>query len=285
MEQDIEIPKDITDQNVSGMSREENQQFDMSKRNIKSDVDLVFKTYPHLNTINFEDFSSSLMKSLVNINHNVSHSQFEAIKSITVKNKYLKLAENMKVPNNPYADGLDASEQAIKSLIAVITWQKIATDVLLMGWEKLLEILGEMKGVQHEKLKSDVEKESRNDLIKAQKEMFADLMEKQKNMYEAQILSTAKIKSEVHEVNIEDDERYEKVMEDNKKLSQDLSEVKKMIASMLAVPMQTSPKPKQYSDEEIINREEVIRKARSEAIRKRLEENKHMGERDENDTR
>jgi hypothetical protein len=213
-----ELTNDLTVKDVSGMSRDEQQQLELQKKDISTDIQQLLKNYKTLHTANFEDFSNSLMKSVANVSHNIRQAQFEAVRHITIKNKYKALATQQKVPENPFSNALLSSEDGIKNLIAVIIWQKVVTEIFLTGWDKLVTLLEESKNIQHDKIKAEIEKDSKENLIKQQKEMFENLMARerestaltaaqQKKMYEETIAILRKVVDKVNEIDREADER------------------------------------------------------------------------------
>jgi len=179
-------------------------------------MEMTLQTYSKLHMMNFLEFSNSLKKTLSNLSHNVSNNQFEAVKNIIIKNKYTTLASTQKVPDNPYSESLKYSEESIKNLIMVITWQKMAMDIMLTGWEKLIQLVGESKDIQHDKIKSDLEKENRADLLVKQKEMYESVfklmkgeMEDLKIQNKELMIQMQKIFMKVEEIDKQEDKRYE----------------------------------------------------------------------------
>lgn len=256
-DESMELPQELTNVSVSGMNKEEQQQLELQKKDIKTDVDQILRTYSKLHTMNYEDFSNSLMKSLANISHNVRQSQFESIRSIMIKNKYKAVAENQKVPSNPYLDGLKSSEEGIKNLIAVITWQKIAMEVMFAGWDKLMSLIDENKNIQHDKIKSDLDKERGDNMlnqyremntaqVKQQKEISDAQLKQQREMYESaaireremfmkQFSVMQEVLKQVKEVNREGDERFVLI-------EKQLSELKSQLTTIAPSP-RTEPVP------------------------------------------
>lgn len=162
----------LTSVEISKMSQQEQANLTVQIKDIMTKKKIIMERYSKLNMATYEDFIREMDSLVSNVDQFVSEFRFQAIQKIDAKNNKVINAEQGKVPRNPYTDAVKLSEDSIKNLISIITWLNISLDIIYEAWEKLVNMITEYKGVQHDKIKSDLEKENRENLLKKQGEMF-----------------------------------------------------------------------------------------------------------------
>ena len=251
---------DLTSAELSKMSADEQKNLMLQIRDIKTDTNMIFQHYSKLHMMNYEDFSTEVMKNMSNVDNFVNNSEFEARRFLQIKNKQIIIAEQGKVPKNPFTDAVRSSEEGIKNLITVITWQRVALDVLFTGWEKIMSLVGEYKTVQHDKIKSDLERDNRESLLKQQKEMYDNILEQFKKQQD-------EINSKMKE-QIDDERKHSKEMlEQLMKITTKVNEIDREADQRYTEQLPRKP-PQPLPPPQIVPRQETEEERRQRMVEK-----------------